>query len=977
MKNNQVTSPFPSALDLLQLIAKASEKYKSISKEGFIPFLREQIFMYLGKVSVEIYFPDGNNKSFCPVSTGERKKNNKNAAFVPTMITSSDPLLMQLFADHSWLIHKNTSTSPSFLLETGNKSHVIFPVTNDNQVAALLYIGFPERVTFPEEYLLATQALAVLIGSWLKNKGLISDLNSSVDSLLHSEQLRQALYEISEQAHNVSSEEELFSSLHEIVGRFINARNFFIALRTEREGQQYIKFLYYHDEIDAHFQGMEIKYDPKESFSITGFIIHNGQPLLLGPDTFDQFCRENNIKYFGSKSYSLLGVPFYHGNLAGVVLVQSYSKIIYTERDKDLLAYVARHIGDALGRKMVFDEMSNTNEVFSLFMHYSPAYIIIKEITESQNRVVQASHNFSDITGIADSKMIGMGMEEIFPAEFAAKVIADDWKVVSTGIPMAIEQQMQGRTYATMKFSIPGRNKNLLAAFSIDITKRKQMELALRESESRYRVIFEKSPLGLVHFNSEGIVTDHNVKFAELMGSTRDKLLGFDAKNRGTQIVQQALEKSIGGQVAYCEESYTSVTGSKTSCLRGIFSPVVPGQSPSEVIATIEDISELREHEKEQRKLEKLESLGVLAGGIAHDFNNILTGIMANLSFARVLVSPEHKSSKPLLEAEKASRRAAELAQQLLTFAKGGEPNKKVISLQHLIEEAVSLMLRGSNVRSIVTIPKSIHAVEADEGQISQVLNNIIINSTQAMPGGGTLRILAKNMRLPEENSFNLAAGHYVKVTLQDEGCGISQKDQNKIFDPYFTTKISGTGLGLASAFSITARHKGHITFDSKIDKGTSFTIYLPSIGKSYTEHLSATTRELWSNSGGKILVMDDEEMIRDIAETMLTHLGYSVTTSPTGEETIELYQSSFASGATAPPFKAVILDLTIPGGLGGKKVAEEILQINPDACLIVSSGYSNDPVMADYQKFGFSAAIAKPYSIEEFQQVLQSLPIS
>jgi CheY-like chemotaxis protein len=345
---------------------------------------------------------------------------------------------------------------------------------------------------------------------------------------------------------------------------------------------------------------------------------------------------------------------------------------------------------------------------------------------------------------------------------------------------------------------------------------------------------------------------------------------------------------------------------------------------------------------------------------------------MANISFARIFLDPGNKSDKFLTEAEKASKRAAELAQQLLTFARGGEPNKKVVSVEQLIREAVSFMLRGSNVRAIIDIPDAVHAVEADEGQISQVLNNIIINATQAMPGGGKLCITAKNLLLLEKNSCGLAAGKYVRVTLRDEGCGISQEIQEKIFDPYFTTKIAGTGLGLASAYSIIVKHQGHITVDSLVGKGTTFTLYLPAIGRSYGEHLSTTTQREKPLQGGTILVMDDEKIIRDIATTMLTHLGYTVTTCSRGEESIELYQEALAS---ATPYRAVIVDLTVPGGLGGMQAAEQILAIAPTACLIVSSGYSNDPIMADYRNYGFSAAIAKPYTISDFEEALRSLP--
>jgi signal transduction histidine kinase/CheY-like chemotaxis protein len=389
------------------------------------------------------------------------------------------------------------------------------------------------------------------------------------------------------------------------------------------------------------------------------------------------------------------------------------------------------------------------------------------------------------------------------------------------------------------------------------------------------------------------------------------------------------------------------------------------------IVTSCRDITERKENEKELLKNEKLGSLGILAGGIAHDFNNILTGIIGNISFAKVFLDTTHKSYKLLAEAEKASQRAGELAHQLLTFSRGGEPVKKLASPQHLINEAISLVLRGSNVKATVNIHNSIHAIEADEGQMSQVFHNIIINATQAMSGGGTLMVAAQNEMIAENNTLSLPPGTYIRVTFTDQGCGISDDDLKKIFDPYFTTKSGGNGLGLASVHSIIKRHGGHIGVNSTIGKGTTFTIFLPSLGEVYANfQTDIVTQVKGRHKGGSILVMDDEEMIRDIASSMLTHLGYDVTTCASGDEAVELYKNSIESGS---PFLAVIMDLTIPGGLGGKQAAKQIHSLFPNARLIVSSGYSNDPIMSNYQEYGFSSAIAKPYNVGEVEQVLSS----
>ncbi|MBC8019322.1 MAG: PAS domain-containing protein [Verrucomicrobia bacterium] len=646
-----------------------------------------------------------------------------------------------------------------------------------------------------------------------------------------------------------------------------------------------------------------------------------------------------------------------------------------------LLSNIVRRRREEIVRKGVEDSLRENNEMFSLFLQNSPVYIYIKEVTPTESRVVQASENFKELTGIPGSEMIGKTMSELFSTEFAATMTEMDWALVSKGVSVKVDEDFNGRSYTTVKFPLVRGDKTLLAGFSIDITERKKAEEALRESEYRWKFAIEGSGDGVWDWNIQTDEAKYSNRWKEMLGYADGDILPtnqewvdrihLDDQSYVAGSMQAYLEgKTAIYVVEYrlrCkDESYKWILG------RGMVVSRSENGKPLRMIGTHTDITDRKKHAEEQLKIEKLESLGVLAGGIAHDFNNILTGIMGNISFSLMFIDPMHKSYKRLTEAEKASVRAGELAQQLLTFARGGEPLKKVASIQHLVNESVSLVLSGSNVRGIIDIPDSLHAIEADEGQISQVFNNLIINATQAMPGGGTLTVTARNKEINSVNTQALPTGMYVRISFADEGCGISADDMKKIFDPYFTTKSAGNGLGLASAHSICSRHGGNIGATSTVGKGTTFTIYLPSTGVICAEHQTETAKQNSRvHQGSPILVMDDEEMIRDLAAEMLEYLGCQVTTCADGAEALVLYKAAMESGT---PFAAVIMDLTIPAGMGGKEASQQILAIDPAACLIVSSGYSNDPVMSDYKKYGFNAAVAKPYNMTEFSRLLSSL---
>lgn len=384
------------------------------------------------------------------------------------------------------------------------------------------------------------------------------------------------------------------------------------------------------------------------------------------------------------------------------------------------------------------------------------------------------------------------------------------------------------------------------------------------------------------------------------------------------------------------------------------------------VVLVFRDVTVQCRMEEELNKVQRLEALGLLAGGLAHDFNNLLTAIMGNISFAKMLIKEDHKAYERLTAAETAAERATNITHQLLTFAKGGAPVKEAASIADVVKETAEFVLPGSNVKCEYRVGENLWNTEIDRGQIARVFNNLIVNAVHAMPGGGIININFDNMTIAENQPASIPPGDYVRITVKDRGVGIERYALAKIFDPYFTTKKQGSGLGLAAVYSIIKRHDGDITVESTPGAGTAFNIYLPA-----TKLLAAGNnpgKSVSIHGQGRVLVMDDEALVRDIAGEILSLLGYEVSFAEDGRSAVDIYKKAAAENR---PFLFVIMDLTVPGGMGGTEAVRNLLEADPAAVVLVSSGYSSDPVMSGYRQYGFKGVIAKPYTVKRMSEAI------
>lgn len=493
---------------------------------------------------------------------------------------------------------------------------------------------------------------------------------------------------------------------------------------------------------------------------------------------------------------------------------------------------------------------------------------------------------------------------------------------------------------------------------------------ALRESEEQFRTLCDFAPIGIFRSNLAGDALYLNPHWAKLTGRTVQEGLAQGWLNSihpdDRQLLHETWAATLQSGQTYSLEHRQVTREGNCIWVHALASPIKDTDGTTiGYVGSVEDITERRLARLEHLKNQKLESLGILAGGIAHDFNNILTAMLGNISLAQLQLDRPELALKRLQDAEKAAGRAGDLTKQLLTFAKGGQPVKEIVALPGLLRESAQFALHGSKVKCDFVIADDLRCVEADQGQLSQVIHNLVLNAVQAMPEGGTITLRAEN-RDPEKG-----AAEAVVISVADTGVGIPASFLTKVFDPYFTTKHQGSGLGLATCYSIVKKHGGTLTVASTPDEGSEFTVTLPAAREGSTAPALSTLQKV--RGTGAVLVMDDEEEVRTVAKGILEEFGYRVDCVENGSDALARFLECLTEGK---PYAAVILDLTIPGGTGGKEIVGELKKLDPAVKVIVSSGYSNDPILANPRDYGFAAVLSKPYQTHNVAAALRECQV-
>jgi PAS domain S-box-containing protein len=513
----------------------------------------------------------------------------------------------------------------------------------------------------------------------------------------------------------------------------------------------------------------------------------------------------------------------------------------------------------------------------------------------------------------------------------------------------------------------------------VDISDRKRAEADLAADRELMAITLANIGDAVITADQHGRVSLLNREGEELTGWSREEAIGrpfaelLDLRDGETSLhpAEAAAHLSSPGHEGEGTILKLVRRDGSVRTVSGRCRFVAGEDGPFGTILVLRDLTSQQQMENDLLKARKLESMGLLAGGIAHDFNNLLTGIMGNISLARQTVDAGSPAKERLKAAEDASRRAHELIQQLLSFSRKGAPVRKAASVASLIVDAAQHVPMEPDVSCRFEIPPDLWYAEMNRVQMGQVVQNLVLNAAQSMPAGGEVLVTAQNVTLTDSPTASLPAGRYVRISITDGGVGIPPAHQEIIFDPYYTTKENGTGLGLAIAYSIVLKHDGTITVESELGKGTSFHVLLPATDRLPPQQQKPTAPVPTTTHSGKILVMDDDAAIRDVARSILAHIGYEVQVTANGADAVDVFRREKEAGR---PFDGAILDLTIPGAMGGKETLQHLKAIDPGIWAIVSSGNAIDPVMRHPHRYGFDGVMLKPYRVADLRAAIDGV---
>jgi len=732
-----------------------------------------------------------------------------------------------------------------------------------------------------------------------------------------------------------------------------------------------------------------------------GWVLRNSRSLLFG-ETSTHWMDDKTPWEAGQQSAVLVPLMGRKGIIGGLSALGKQGGGCFTQHDLDLLTMFANQVSIAIENARLFQQVKQEIEERTQAeqaLHESKSMLqqILNTMPQSvfwkdrDSVYLGCNDVFARDVGLDDpGKIVGKTDFDLpWPKNEAEAYRSDDREVILNDRPKLniIEplQQSDGTRLWIDTSKVPlhdreGRVFGVLGVYG-DVTGRKAAEEKLRSSENFIRTILNTVDEGFIVMDREFRIQTANRAYCDQIPLPLEEVIGKHCYtvSHGRSLpcfeegepcaVQKAFEDGNPHAVLHKHRGPQN----RVMFVESKAFPLKDGSGRvTSAIEVITNITERQLLEEERLKTQKLEAVGTLAGGIAHDFNNLLQGVFGYISLAKLKHDDREKSLAALVEAEKALHMSVKLTNQLLTFSKGGKPAKKTIDLLPVIENAAKFALSGSRTDYRIAADDSLWQVDADEGQISQVIQNIVLNADQAMPESGRIDITVRNAPVPGPNRpQGLDEGNYVAIAIRDMGIGIAERYLAKIFDPYFTTKEKGSGLGLATSYSIIKNHNGAIDVQSEVGKGTTFSLYLPAAAAVRTTSQARPSAAASAQRMGRVLVMDDDEVVRDVAGALIGELGHRVEVAVHGREVIEKYREAQRSG---DPFDVVILDLTIRGGMGGAEAVKKLREIDPQVTAVVSSGYSDDAGIAGYLEQGFTAFLKKPYDVDELQDVLNRL---